>query len=1127
MEELVSSAHARCFNGFESLIDALEQPSRGFQDQISRTDIQDLFVKYTIWAGNVGAAHYGKRYQISLDYRLREASFLKEQVLKLLLTLNGRLSSVTELVRGDRKPNEAQSEESDSEASTSSEIKVDQEESGEESDDSLWEISSGSSSGDGALSQQRNTLQKPNESPLSHGANLKPEFGPKSTISPNSISEIPRLVESIKLAVTCLYRLPIRKPAPLDRVKNSSSIDWILYQRFDVLYVRDKFPNLQLQAATRLGKMITRRRQLLHYREDHKQKLEVTRAQPKVNFHSKTPLQSSSIKADPHVASEDRTNRLASSQAASSHFSLQSKATTTRPGNIESIVFDENIQTSLAPSVAESKSSVASSYAGRDLRIVVPPRPMDENGQELDQFECPYCLIAKSINNDHRWKRHVLEDLQPYVCTYGDCDLYDSFFEDRDTWFKHESQYHRTRWSCNTDNHPDFDSEEEFKSHMWADHDQKFDEAQFNHVKSMFRQPTKSLEGICHMCQRQSKNLRSHISRHLQQIALFALPRANETSGSEQAERNSRSSRSDKNRSVNEESSESSNASENETLDQQSIPLDVTIGNLDIEDLYEEGESIPDAVEDQGWDNVTDKFSKARERSFRRLRVPIFTFGPTNNSRMVSLVESLHCEPIPMGQFTNPEALHNIGQYDVIIISDIYDDREVDSIVRPLRRVTDTPIILLYETRSAIFKPSGFSDLAKLARPSESDIEETLERLCLWAPVPPYWRSETATDFNDDPSDTEIFSAAIKLSTDITSLCAQCPATTEHAKNNVQRVGKIIQSIVLLLAVIEQLSNRLTFLVEMRSFYKELQVLRMRLSSEHASNWSSTSIEVERTVLILEGYIKTFSSPYRVIQITSEIAEDVVIKILRNLENLDDLFSCACINRGFFRVFKRHELELMKLMVWRMSPPAWEYLEICYERDRPQYEYTYYQNFMLSVNNIEDIKKLIRTHGTSTIRPELEAALYSENPEKSKRVNDALWRIESFCKIFGARKDADEWDKSFKRDVELQTAWLEGKINSTRLIPLTNDEDPKESLERIPECFARGNDEMTSEQLLDMIELFKSLHLVLQHYTMPTADSSSQARVYGIFNRFEIGQFRDDQLLLGMLPPPANTYGNC
>jgi hypothetical protein len=752
MAELVSSAHARCFFAFESLIRALKQPARDFQDHISPRDVQNEFDKYTIWAGNVGAAHSGKRYEISLDYRLREASFLREQVSKLLSTLEEKVSTAAGLIRGERKPfEEEQTEESDSEVSISSDLGVEQEEGATEFEDSPWEISSDSSNGDGSSLQHWQTHQKPDEPRVPCRSPSKTTARSELSVGCSPILELPRLVESIKFTITCLYRLPIRRPAPLDRIKHRTSIDSAVYQHFDVLYVKDKFPNLQLQAATRLGKMITRRRQILHYREAHKQSLDVARVQPKIAAVSEAPPTSSIIEGGSKVTVEDRgsqatPSRLVLSQAASSHFTLRSKATTVRPGELKLLISKDHMDTLFAPSVAESKSSMASSYAGKTIRISVPSRPKNDDGQELEQFECPYCLLTKNVSNDRRWKKHVLEDLQPYVCTYGDCELYDHFFESRDAWFKHEAQQHRTKWSCNVDGHMEYDSEGHFLLHMRTDHDQNFDEAQFSLVKSMFRRPTNSLEGTCNLCDRPSKNLRSHLSRHLQQIAIFALPRVNETAGSGQAERDSRSSRYKKDNLDNGESSGSSSSSTDVLRDDQPVPNHSTSDTFDVEDDYNEGENIPDTITDQGWDDITDKFTKARERTFRLLRILVLEMNDESRNKMVALIKRLKVEPIVImsDETSTADALQNHAESDAIIIGDAFGSSALNATIRQIRDVTDAPIVVIHESASTLGPIPNISDWTELYEPSQGDIEEALGSFCQWAPAPPHWRPATS-----------------------------------------------------------------------------------------------------------------------------------------------------------------------------------------------------------------------------------------------------------------------------------------------------------------------------------------------------------------------------------------------
>jgi hypothetical protein len=412
MAALISEAHARCYFAFEKLIDAIQHPVRDFKDQAPLNDVHEDFDRYKIWAGNVGAAHSGKRYDISLDYRLREASFLKDQVVKLLAALVKRITDAESLVRGARIPFEEHTKEhtknSDGESSSSSTSEADEE---DISPDSPWEISSDSSSASGVSQRAKQLRVDDKEDPVAMGdpetvTNSGSNSHPVIQLGRTPMLEMPRLLESIRFTINCLYRIPIRRPAPLDRLKDKTLLESSCYQHFDVLYMKDKFPGLDPDVATRLGKMITRRRQILSYREVHAKNLNMFRVQPAISAPIASALGSPAMHT--HTTPEDVQpgSQVAMSQVASSQFSLRSKATTVQPGEVPIVVAhdDNNPMALYAPSVADSKSSMASSFAGKDLQVEVPPRPMGIGGKELDYFECPYCLITTSINTDHKWK---------------------------------------------------------------------------------------------------------------------------------------------------------------------------------------------------------------------------------------------------------------------------------------------------------------------------------------------------------------------------------------------------------------------------------------------------------------------------------------------------------------------------------------------------------------------------------------------------------------------------------------------------------------------------------------------------------------------------------------------------
>jgi hypothetical protein len=264
------------------------------------------------------------------------------------------------------------------------------------------------------------------------------------------------------------------------------------------------------------------------------------------------------------------------------------------------------------------------------------------------------------------------------------------------------------------------------------------------------------------------------------------------------------------------------------------------------------------------------------------------------------------------------------------------------------------------------------------------------------------------------------------------------------------------------------------------------------------------------------------------IPITPSGAETVILGILRNLDHFQDLFAAALVNQGFYRVFKRHELSLIKTTLRKMSPPAWEFREIAFpghdllhaedlEVTRPEEEYTpttYLQFQKQDVKIIRDIKAEIMEKCQSFIRPEISTALTSECPAESARVDDALWRIWTFCKIFGSGKGREE-------DIVAQIDWLNGGAlvhQQTCTFSITStDFMNNDTLVSAPECFAKGNKGgLSAEQLFDMMELWNCLGVLLQSFEGRTV----QARQAGIYDNTDVGggDIDGEEMMLGMRP---------
>jgi hypothetical protein len=271
--------------------------------------------------------------------------------------------------------------------------------------------------------------------------------------------------------------------------------------------------------------------------------------------------------------------------------------------------------------------------------------------------------------------------------------------------------------------------------------------------------------------------------------------------------------------------------------------------------------------------------------------------------------------------------------------------------------------------------------------------------------------------------------------------------------------------------------------------------------------------------------------------ITPAVAENVILSILRNLETFDDLFATAVLNRGFYRVFKRHELDLMKETLRKMSPPAWEHREICYpghdqlddedldvlRRTREYTPKTYFQYYTRDIYIIAALKGLIKDKCQSFVRPEMAVALISTDSSESSRVDDAMWRIWTFCTLFGCGKGRED-------DIVAQMDWLKGGIlvhqqTCTNSILTTDAFDMNGTLASAPECFAMGNEGgLTAEELFDMMELWNCLAVLLQSFEGRTI----QAREYGLYENTGIrgGDIDGEEVMLGK-PTPQSTEQTC
>ncbi|KAL4738554.1 hypothetical protein BDV11DRAFT_134205 [Aspergillus similis] len=243
-------------------------------------------------------------------------------------------------------------------------------------------------------------------------------------------------------------------------------------------------------------------------------------------------------------------------------------------------------------------------------------------------------------------------------------------------------------------------------------------------------------------------------------------------------------------------------------------------------------------------------------------------------------------------------------------------------------------------------------------------------------------------------------------------------------------------------------------------------------------------------------------------QMPGTLPDEVVLMILRHCSSLPDLFNFAVMNRQFYRVFKQKELDLIKTTVFQMSPPAWELREmsppwasewqVLFDLDAPVPEYTpssYLDRYTRDLYTLVRLKGLILARCTTFLRPETVRGLSGMDDARAEEIDNAFWRLWTFCRIFGCGKGREG-------DVVGQLDWLNGGVmaasqHASVTMSISEPFGMNNVLLEPPEGFGRGNVGGLSHcQLYDMMEIWTCLGVLLQ----PIHGKCEAARKVGVFS---------------------------
>lgn len=240
---------------------------------------------------------------------------------------------------------------------------------------------------------------------------------------------------------------------------------------------------------------------------------------------------------------------------------------------------------------------------------------------------------------------------------------------------------------------------------------------------------------------------------------------------------------------------------------------------------------------------------------------------------------------------------------------------------------------------------------------------------------------------------------------------------------------------------------------------------------------------------------------------TSHPGISIFHRIMQEVDDLPDLFSLALVNKASYLAFKSDELGLMKGTLKKISPPAWELREIKEtgsDTEKPGNQAfaakLYLRHYTWDLMHLADIKFLLQDHCGPLLNKDMVAGLRDPYDPRAERVDAAIWRVWTFCQLFGNRKAREN-------DFQGQSRWLRGQRTTGALeLPqvFRTSPDPADFntvLFSPPDGFAQGNPAtgLSRQQLLDMVDIWVAMGQLMDCLRKQTR----LARQHGVFDSAE------------------------
>ncbi|KAJ5757355.1 uncharacterized protein N7511_006049 [Penicillium nucicola] len=318
-----------------------------------------------------------------------------------------------------------------------------------------------------------------------------------------------------------------------------------------------------------------------------------------------------------------------------------------------------------------------------------------------------------------------------------------------------------------------------------------------------------------------------------------------------------------------------------------------------------------------------------------------------------------------------------------------------------------------------------------------------------------------------------------------------------------------------------ELSDSSTPDVHLRIPKNERVVSKMRQSWAWVSTAQASRVQLPEHVYELDA---APPSPCVVLPVTApgapglgpvefpeDLPIDLVLSVMKNIDSLDDLFNFVLVNKKFYSAFKRNELPMIKNALFKMSPPAWELREmtppwemewqLLLDPDSQVPEYTptlYLQRYAQDIYTLAKLKALVLARCAPFLRRDTIRGLAGVDNTRAEEVDDAFWRVWTFCRIFGSGKNREA-------DIMGQMDWLKGGVMARSIINSSSTMSEPFGMNNVlfepPEGFGRGNlGGLSQSQMYDVTEIWTCMSVLLQ----PLHGKCIEARRVGIFDGMHV-----------------------